>query len=376
MHDPISPPKPPRRRFWFVIAALAIVSAIIFALQSASTNEYALTPGDATPVAPLVHVRGVPTNAHPSKIMLVDVYLTSLSAWQWITMHFQSHVQFVPADELVEPGVSTSELTAQGFLEMSDAKQAAEVAAFRALGWRVPSTPTGAVVTAVVDPSPAARAKLSVGDEIVGVNNTTITSGCQLVSTVHDLAPGTVLTVHLSRVKISSTGVLSYVAKSTVHVTTSPVPSDDVESGCAGVTGPDRSFIGVGLENGYRYDLPAKVSINTANIGGPSAGLAMTLTLINKLSQGSLTGGHVVAATGTMSTDGQVGAVGGVEEKAVAAHNAGARYFIVPDGDGNVDAARAANEPGLTILPVTSLKQALKDLRRLGGDKPVPFTKP
>jgi PDZ domain-containing protein len=142
------------------------------------------------------------------------------------------------------------------------------------------------------------------------------------------------------------------------------------------VSGPDKSFLGIGLENGYHYTLPATVNINTANIGGPSAGLAMTLTLINKLSHGSLTGGHILAATGTMSTNGQVGAVGGVEEKAVAAYNAHAKYFIVPDGDGDVDAARAAKEPGLTILPVTSLKQALKDLRKLGGAKPVPITTP
>ncbi len=376
MHDSISPPKPQRRGFWLFIAALAFVFAAILVLRSASTNEYALTPGDATPVAPLVTIRGdVKTNPHPSKILLVDVYLTSLSVWQWITMHFQSHVQFVPADELVEPGVSTSELSAQGFLEMSDAKQAAEVAAFRALGWRVPATPTGAVITAVVDSSPASRAGLTVGDEIVGVNNTAIRSGCAVVSHVHDLAPGTALTLHLSKVKISATGVLSYVADSTVHTVTSAVPSND-EPGCPGVTGADRSFLGVGLENGYRYALPASVKINTTDIGGPSAGLAMTLTLISKLSHGSLAGGHIVAATGTMAPNGQVGAVGGVEEKAVAAHNAHARYFIVPDGDGNVDAARAANEPGLTILPVTSLKEALGDLRKLGGAKPAPITTP
>jgi PDZ domain-containing protein len=356
---------------------LVAVIAIIVVLQSSSTNEYALTPGDATPVAPLVTIKGdVTTNPHPSKIMLVDVYLSSLSVWQWITMHFQSHVQFVPADELVEPGVSTSELSAQGFLEMSDAKQAAEVAAFRALGWHVPATPTGAVVTAVINPSPASRANVTVGDEIIGVDGTTVHSGCQLVSYVHNLAPGTAVTLHLSKVKISSIGGLSYLAESTVHVTTASVPSDDVTSACPGVSGRDKSFLGIGLENGYRYTLPAIVNINTANIGGPSAGLAMTLTLINKLSQGSLTGGHIVAATGTMATDGQVGAVGGVEEKAVAAHDAHAQYFIVPDGDGDVDAARAANQPGLTILPVTSLQQALKDLRKLGGAQPVPLTTP
>jgi PDZ domain-containing protein len=134
--------------------------------------------------------------------------------------------------------------------------------------------------------------------------------------------------------------------------------------------------VGIALENGFHYSLPARVSINTANIGGPSAGLAMTLALINKLSAGSLTGGHAVAATGTMSTDGQVGAVGGVREKAVAVHKAGATYFFVPNGGGDVNAAKAADQPDLTIVPVRSLKQVLADLKRIGGVTPTPLTRP
>jgi PDZ domain-containing protein len=358
------------------LITLLVVLVIIIVLGRLQTNEYAITPGQSTQVAPLIKIKGVKTNSHVDKILLTDVYLTTLTAWQWITMHFQSHVQFIPADELVEPGVSTSELDAQGFLEMSDAKQAAEVAAFRALGWNIPSTPAGTVITGVVTPSPANTAQLHVGDEIVGVNSTKISSDCQLVSYLHDLAPGTTLTFHVNRVKISSTGVLGYGTTSAVKVTTGSVPADVEPSGCPGVTGADRSWLGVSLEDGFRYHLPATVSINTANIGGPSAGLAMTLTMINKLSSGSLTGGHVVAATGTMSFNGQVGAVGGVEEKAVAVHRAGATYFIVPDGGGNVDAARAADQPDLTILPVRSLNQALADLRHLGGVKPVALTPP
>ncbi len=349
---------------------------VIIILGRWPTNEYAITPGDATPVAPLITIHGVKTNPRHDKIMLTDVYLSTLTLWQEIADHFKSHVQFVPADELTEPGISTSELNAQGFLEMSDAKQAAEVAAFRALGWRVPSSPAGTVITGVVSASPAATAHLHVGDEIVGVNATVIRSNCQLVAYFHDMAPGSSATLKVDRVKISSDGVLSYGSVSSVPIRTGVVPSDVAPSDCPGVSGPDRSWLGVSLEDGFHFRLPASVTINTANIGGPSAGLAMTLTMINKLSAGSLTGGHVVAATGTMSVDGQVGAVGGVEEKAVAVHRAGATYFLVPDGDGDVDAARAADQPDLTILPVRSLKQALQDLQRLGGVKPVALSKP
>ena len=84
------------------------------------------------------------------------------AVWQWLTAHLQSHVQFVSGARARRARhADQSELGAQGFLEMSDAKQAAEVSAFRTLGWRTPSTRTGAVVTAVVASSPAARCSRS-----------------------------------------------------------------------------------------------------------------------------------------------------------------------------------------------------------------------
>jgi Lon-like protease len=354
---------------------IAIVLIAILALEAKSSGEYSITPGTSTPVAPLVKVSGVSTNKHPGRILFTDVYLQSLSEWQLILTHFQKHVQVVNADQLIEPGVSTSELNAQGYLEMYDAKHGAEVAAFRALGWRVAPTKSGTVITAVEENSPASRAKLAVGDLITGMNSTPVRSACQLITLSHDTPPNTSEVLDIDKVKISNSGKFTYAAPSMVRVTTAALPSDLTQTGC-GESTRAKSWVGIALEDGFHYPLPAKVSINTANIGGPSAGLAMTLALINKLSHGSLTGNHIVAATGTMSTNGQVGAVGGVEEKAVAVHNAGATYFIVPDGGGDVNAAKAADQPDLTILPVRSLKQALADLKRIGGVTPTPLTKP
>jgi len=357
-----------------VLATVAIISALVLGLQSWNISEYALTPGDATPVAPLVKINGVTTNPHPDKIMLADVYLQSLTAWQWLTMHFQSHVQFVPASDLVNPGIPSDELGAQGFLEMRDAKQAAEVTAYRALGWTVPVTPTGAIVNGVVSPSPARSAGVHVGDEIVGVNGTSVRSTCQLIGDIHDLVPGTSVQLEIKRVKISNTGTLSWRAPKAIAMRTADVPTGVGVSGCTGLTSRARSWLGVSSEDGFSYRLPARVSIDTADIGGPSAGLAMTLSLINVLSGGSLTGHHVVAATGTIDVKGDVGDVGGVAQKTVAVQRAGASYFIVPQVE--VSTARAAASSGLKILGVTTLAQALRDLRSLGGVAPQPLTAP
>lgn len=357
-----------------IFCALLLILIAIVGLHSWNINEYALTPGDATPVAPLVKVEGVATTKHHDKIMLTDVYLTSLNAWHWLTLHFSSHVQFVGADELVEPGVPTDELGAQGYLEMSDSKQAAEVAAFNALGWKTPATATGAILTSVSAPSPARTAGLHVADEVTAVDGTAVTSSCALVRAVHDLAPGTKEHFTVRKAKISPSGIITYRAPSSVTLTAGVTPSGMVASGCAGVTGASKSWLGVGLEDGYSYALPATVSIDTKDIGGPSAGLAMTLTLIDKLSRTSISGGQPIAATGTMDVHGNVGDVGGVAEKTVAVQRAGAKYFFVPQVE--VATAKSAAAPGLTIVGVTTLKQALRDLQKLGGEAPEPITKP
>lgn len=347
---------------------------IIIALGSWNVSVYAITPGDATPVAPLVKVQGIATDPHHDRIMLTDVYLQSLSALQWLTMHFQSHVEFVSANQLLDPGVPADELDAQGYLQMADSKQASEVSAFRALGWTLPSTNTGAIVTAVVAPSPARRAHVQVGDEIVSANGVAVHTSCDLVRTVHALAPGTLVHLDVAHANISGSGVITWHSATPLILRTAPAPGGVSAAGCPGVSGANRSWFGVSIEDGVHYDFPATVSIDTSNIGGPSAGLAMTLTLIDQLSRGSLTGHHSIAATGTIDTSGSVGDVGGVAEKTVAVQRAGATYFLVPQIE--VATARAAAQPGLKILGVTSLAQALGDLRAMGGDAPIPLTHP
>ena len=109
--------------------------------------------------------------------------------------------------------------------------------------------------------------------------------------------------------------------------------------------------------------------VNAGNIGGPSAGLAFTLAILDSLSSGNLTGGHRVAATGTISPDGTVGPVGGVREKTVAVQRAGAQIFFVPAAEYG-DALSVAR-PGLQVVPVNSLAQVLSILTHRFGGSPL-----
>ena len=107
----------------------------------------------------------------------------------------------------------------------------------------------------------------------------------------------------------------------------------------------------------------------TRSIGGPSAGLAFTLTLIDELTPGELTGGQDVAVTGTIELDGTVGPIGGLRQKASAVAQAGVEYFLVPtaQGEDDIAAAREAGGDDLTIVPVATLDEALAALEELGG---------
>ncbi|MBV8464227.1 MAG: hypothetical protein JO368_13095, partial [Acidimicrobiales bacterium] len=127
--------------------------------------------------------------------------------------------------------------------------------------------------------------------------------------------------------------------------------------------------LGIQPEDQVDYRYPFPVSINVAGIGGPSAGLAMTLGVMDALTGGSLTGGHTIAATGTIAADGTVGEVGGLPQKTVAVENAGATIFLVPRGDNYRDAL-TKDRPGLHIYPVSNLDQALAVLAANGGRVP------
>jgi PDZ domain-containing protein len=111
-----------------------------------------------------------------------------------------------------------------------------------------------------------------------------------------------------------------------------------------------------------------KVTVHTADIGGPSAGLSMTLGIIDKLSGGDLTGKRIVAATGTIDPSGAVGDVGGVAEKTIAVERAGATVFLVPPEE--LKAAESKATPQLHVYAVSSLDEALRILKRLGGTLP------
>ena len=146
---------------------------------------------------------------------------------------------------------------------------------------------------------------------------------------------------------------------------------------------PERTIVGFVPFDTSTVDLPFDVSIDSGAIGGPSAGLAFTLALIDQLTEGDLTGGRDVAVTGTIDLEGNVGPIGGLEQKVSAVHQNGVEVFLVPSSqfelqepfEGEVpgeicryDCLLDAGDGEVVLVPVADLQEALVALEFLGGD--------
>ena len=352
----------------------ALLLVVVAVLQSITLQWYALTPGSATPLSRSMTISGAAQDKPNNSISMVDVWVQQLTAWEWLTMHLRSHVEFLPASWMVDPGVPASELDHQGYIDMDISKQQAAVAALRQIGWTVPRHPRGVQAYSVVVPSPAHRAHLGVGDVVTSVDGARVTSTCQLISSVAKAPVGSTLTFHVEKAHYSHAGAVTWPQSANVTVRTIARPAHSAPSGCSDVTKADRSWIGLSVQNVYSYAMPVTISVKTDQVGGPSSGLAMTLTALDRLTKGSLTGGLKIAATGTMDENGNVGEIGGLAEKAPAVAASGATVFYVPASQ--VKEARANAPTSLRIVGVKTLAQVLTDLRAHGGDRPVPLTAP
>ena len=108
----------------------------------------------------------------------------------------------------------------------------------------------------------------------------------------------------------------------------------------------------------------ASLKVSLRDTGGPSGGLIFSLGLVELLAPENLLQGRNIAATGTISKSGAVGAIGGVQEKIVAARAAGVELLFISrkncdEISGEVD--------GLKVIAVSTLEEAYLALKGGGN---------
>lgn len=202
------------------------------------------------------------------------------------------------------------------------------------------------------------EAKLEVGDTITAVDGTPIGDGDDLSAALAGKQPGDTVTVSVDRID-PETGEIG------------PAELEDVEL-ISAEDGTGRVIFGFSPFDTDSVSLPFEVRIDTGDIGGPSAGLAFTLTLLDELTGGDLLGGLDVAVTGSIGIQGNVGAIGGLVQKVSAVRQAGLHYFIVPmsQSDEELERAREVAGDDVEIIPVATVDEAIAALEELGGDPP------
>jgi Lon-like protease len=305
---------------------------------------YEMAPGKAVDVAPLVAVRGGPSYSAEGSIHLTTISLGPVTVLEALRGWLDPDIDVVERDTILPPDTDSDELRKLNLELMDRSKDAARGVAFEQLGYDAISG-SGASVLEVVPGSPADGA-LRRGDTVVELDGEPVRIDGDVIRLLDRRAPGDRVNVVVER----DGGREAH----SVRLAKRP-------------DAPEEAFLGVGLTTrDLELDFPYEVDIESERIGGPSAGLAFTLEVLDVLTPGELTGGREVAATGTIELDGTIGDVGGVAQKTAAVEAAGIDLFLVPRAELE-DAERAAGDD-LQVEPVDTLEDALRVLAGEGGN--------
>jgi PDZ domain-containing protein len=322
-----------------LMALGVVIFAVAIGLYIYPSNDYIFLPDPAHPVAPLVTVEG---GKDPVKggVYYVDVVERKATVLEKLFGGLHKGADLYPASAVNPPGVDESQRRQIDLQDMAHSQQVAAAVALKAAGKNVIMRPTGALVDEVVPGAPAAG-KLRPDDVIVAIDGRPVRTREDVFLAMKKHKVGDEVTFTVRR------------GKQTLTETMGTIASD---------SGPKRAVVGIAVEPALDIQLPLHVSINAGAVGGPSAGLAFALDVMQELGRNVLHG-HKIAATGEIFPDGSVGPIGGIKQKVIGARDAGVDAFLVPAGE-NARYAKAHAE-GLTIIPVESFPQALHALATL-----------
>ncbi len=333
-----------RRTAWigWTLVVLALVATMLLALSPAPYvierpgpvfNTLGTTRVGSSTV-PVIDIQGEKTypTAGTLDMLTVSVVGDPQQHPSWLDLAvawFDPSERVVPIHEVYPDGETVEQSNQQGYEDMQASQKAAQAAALSELGY---SYTTSVVVSSVEKGAPA-DGVLRAGDTIVSVDGRAIDDLDGLRAAIAKTGSG-----HPVQIVVERSGT-----QQTVSVT-------PTSSGGARPT----PVLGVYIGEDFRF--PFEVKIQLQNVGGPSAGMMFALGIIDKLTPGELNGGQRVAGTGTIDPDGDVGEIGGIQQKMYGAARAGATWFLAPKG--NCDEVVGHVPHGLRVFAVSTLRDA------------------
>lgn len=324
--------RPRRRRLVWVIVGVALLGAVAY-LYSPPFVIFA--PGKAFDVTDDIRIRGVDADDVDGEYLLTSVAVQQPNVLGVVAALFQGR-ELAPLQSIVPADVDPEEYFEQQEALFKEAQTIAAAAAAQAAGMKVDLNGDGARIEAVSDGSPAERV-LEAGDVVVAIDGKPIELADDLQRTIRARPVGTTFTFEIERGKDTRTV--------------------EVESRSGIVRGAPGIGVLVATEN-FDVNLPFKITFEERDIGGPSAGLSYALAVYDLIEDSDLAAGRVIATTGTMDLEGNVGPIGGVEQKTVAATRQGAELFLVPSDE--LDQVPSSD---LEVVGVETLEEAIEALR-------------
>ena len=323
-----------RQRVTAAVGVLALIG-LVFALNFYTLPVVALSPGPMEDVLARLKIEGSQVYDSKGKLYLTSVGIDDHVRFYEALLDLANRdVELYPREQLYPGKQDSAEIDRENTALMDRSKETATVVALRQVGYDI--EPSGVEITQIVSGAPA-DGRLKAADRILEADGRPVHSTEQVRRAITGHKVGERVSFKIERLGRTSTV---------------PVPVEQVE-------GEPR--VGVVLRDLFPR-LPVKVSITTQNnIGGPSAGLMFTLSIIDKLTREDLTAGRRIAGTGEIALDGGVLPVGGVAEKLVAVHRLGVTTFFIPAE--NCPGVRGRVPHGLRLVKVSKVTDALRFLR-------------
>ncbi|MFB7640161.1 SepM family pheromone-processing serine protease [Peribacillus butanolivorans] len=327
----------------FLVAAILLIASALYSLP-----YYVSKPGMAKELEPIIEVSG--GDEAEGSFMLTTVRMGKANIYSYMLAKWSDYQEIYPETSIRSEDETDEEYNIRQLHLMDGSKNNAIKIAYEKAGKEVDYEYLGVYVLDVLKGMPAAK-ELKAGDQIIQVDNVKFKSAEEFMDYINGKKAGDEVDLVYKREETEKTAHLSLQSF-----------KDD----------PSRVGIGISLDDNRRVITKPAITIDSEQIGGPSAGLMFSLEIYNQLTEGDLTKGYDIAGTGTMSDDGTVGPIGGIQQKIVAADKSGAEIFFAPNENGAAgsnyeDALVVAKdiETKMKIVPVDNFEDALDYLTKL-----------
>lgn len=326
-----------------ILAAILLMASALYYLPF-----YVSKPGMAKELEPIIDVEG--GHEEEGSFMLTTVRMGRANIYAYAIATLSKYQEIYPVEDIRAENETDEEYTIRQLHMMDSSKTSAIEVAYKKAGIPVNYDYKGVYVLRVIPGMPA-EGKLAPGDHVFEVDGNTFKSSNEFIE-------------YVSSKKAGDSIKLAY--KRNGKTDKAEIPLKAFEDGS------NRAGVGIELVDDKKIDVDPEVTVQSEEIGGPSAGLMFALEIYNQLTEEDLTKGYDIAGTGTITPDGIVGPIGGIQQKVVAADKAGAELFFAPfekgAKDSNYEEALIAAEDiktNMKIIPVDTFAEAVAYLENL-----------